>query len=218
MPRARLHCAHRSRACFAASTEHAAHSRCGCSCDGRRLARQEQHHSRPRRRRHRRPRRRSRHGFVAKTSDHSSGTASRSTRSVLCCTRYSIGAWHELAVAADACGGSVSVTDARAVLLSCPLEAVSLARPCPCGCTCACPCYLWRGESRHARTARSASRHTLRLCTGLGRGDRTPESGRASAKVMACTPGDEKRPGQRGRPKLYVAAPRRPRPPRSASS
>lgn len=59
--------------------------------------------------------------------------------------------------------------------------------------------YLWRGESRHARTAQSASRHTLRLCTGLGRGDRTPESGRASAKVMACTPGDEKRPGQRGR-------------------
>jgi hypothetical protein len=71
--------------------------------------------------------------------------------------------------------------------------------------------YLWRGESRHARTAQSASRHTLRLCTGLGRGDRTPESGRASAKVMACTPGDEKRPGQRGRPKLYVAAPRPPR-------
>jgi hypothetical protein len=70
--------------------------------------------------------------------------------------------------------------------------------------------YLWRGESRHARTAQSASRHTLRLCTGLGRGDRTPESGRASAKVMACTPGDEKRPGQRGRPKLYVAAPRPP--------
>ena len=215
MPRARLHCAHRSRACFAASTEHAAHSRCGCSCDGRRLARQEQHHSRPRRRRHRRPRRRSRHGFVAKTSDHSSGTASRSTRSVLCCTRYSIGAWHELAVAADACGSSVSVTDARAVLLSCPLEAVSLARPCPCGCTCACPCTCGAGRAGTHGRRRSASRHTLRLCTGLGRGDRTPESGRASAKVMASTPGDEKRPGQRGRPKLGTS--RLPAP-RSASS